>query len=95
MLSDITGDSICLDVARGVVNSWIDKVLIRRQDGVMDWNWDYGGKVGKLNWTAEEFDKIQGAFVSGSWATRDGHEWVCSVRRLRSAPALPSLLTLF
>lgn len=78
MLSGITGDSVYRDAAQRVADSWISKAFIRSQDEVAEWTWAYDGKIGKLTWTDDEFAKARGAFVSGVWAEKDGHEWVRS-----------------
>lgn len=78
ILSDITGDSIYRDAARRVADSWIDKAFIGSRDEIRDWNWAYDNKVGKLDWTDEDYHKVQGGFASGFWAEKDGHAWVRS-----------------
>jgi len=61
-----------------VADSWIDKAFIGSRDEIRDWNWAYDNKVGKLDWTDEDYDKVQGGFASGFWAEKVDHAWVRS-----------------
>lgn len=78
VLSDMTGDVCYREAAKRVADSWISKAFIRSQDEVADWTWAYDDKIGRLTWTSDEFAKVRGAFVSGVWVEKGGHDWVRS-----------------
>ncbi|HOB89460.1 MAG TPA: glycoside hydrolase family 88 protein [Bacillota bacterium] len=94
ILSDITGDPVYRDAARRVADSWIDKAFISSLDEISDWNWALGDTVGKLEWTDEDFAKVQGGFASGFWAEKDGHAWVRSPETPFCAGIVKPLLAL-